>query len=90
MERQTIIKKIHKILDQHSISEAYLFGSFARGEKYNDIDILISPPRGFTLLDLSRLAQEMEDALCIGVDVVTKGGLDPYIRKHILKEIVKL
>ena len=35
MKREEMIKKIKETVNQYGIGKAYLFGSFARGEKYN-------------------------------------------------------
>ena len=41
MKREQIIKTIKGVLNEHGIRKAYLFGSFARKEKFHDIDITI-------------------------------------------------
>ncbi len=89
MKRQEIIRELRKILSESGISQAYLFGSFARGEKkFNDLDIAITPPEHFSLLDLSRLANRIEERTGIGADVVTLRAMHPEIRKNAAKEMV--
>ena len=45
---------------------------------------------GRNLLDLTALSNELEDSLGFEVDVVTEGGLSPYLRERILAEAVAL
>lgn len=48
--------RIVEILRQFGITQAALFGSFARGDTHatSDVDVLVSPLPGTTLLDLAR------------------------------------
>jgi len=43
---------------------------------------------GRSLLDLVALKQDLEDLLGCQVDVVTEGGLSPYLREQVLREAV--
>ncbi len=90
MKREQIIKTIRRTLKKYKIREAYLFGSFARGEKnYHDIDIAIRPPRGkFSLLDLVGIEQEMEGQIGHDVDLMTLRSISPYFKPYIKKDMV--
>ncbi|MBI5227078.1 nucleotidyltransferase domain-containing protein [Candidatus Micrarchaeota archaeon] len=78
-------------MSKSHIKRAYLFGSFARGQKkYNDIDIAIDPPKGFTLLDLSRIANSIEDQTGRNIDLVTIRAMNPKIKNAIKKEMVAI
>ena len=95
MKREQIIRAIKEVLSEHGIREAYLFGSFARKERYRDIDIAIEPPKGkFSLLDLVGVEQELEDETGKNVDVVIlrsiKPRLKPYIKKTLLLYLKKI
>lgn len=90
MDREKIRKSVKQILASHSITEAYFFGSFARGGRFNDVDILINPPKRFSLFDLVNLSQEIESKIKIKSDLVTKNGLDKYIKKNIFADMVKV
>ncbi len=87
-------KNIRKILKKYGIVRAGIFGSFARGEqkKNSDIDILIEPPtdRKFSLLDLSGLKIELEEALNRKVDLVEYCVIRERIKSQILNDEVKL
>jgi uncharacterized protein len=69
-----------------------VFGSAARGEAEpdSDIDFLVDFEPGRSLLDLSRLWQDLEELLGRQVDVVEPGGLHWYIRDRVLQEAVPL
>jgi predicted nucleotidyltransferase len=91
MERNEIVKIIKRVISKNNIKKAYLFGSFAREEKkYHDVDIAIDPPRGFTLLDLSRVANMIEEQAGVHVDLVTLRSLNPKIKRSIENEMVAL
>jgi predicted nucleotidyltransferase len=45
---------------------------------------------GRSLLDLIGLNQDLEELLHCEVDVVTEGGVSPYLRKRISQEAVPL
>lgn len=87
-EKQTIIS----ILKQFGIRRASLFGSFARGNTHpeSDIDLLIDPPSGFTLFDLSRLATTLETVLRRKVDLVSFQYLEPRFAANILAQQIHL
>lgn len=67
-----------------------VFGSWARGDRHadSDLDLLVRLEPGRTLWDLSRLRDEMEAITGLQVDLVTEGGLSPYIRDRVLAEAV--
>ncbi|MDP3741799.1 MAG: nucleotidyltransferase domain-containing protein [Candidatus Micrarchaeota archaeon] len=88
MERKKIIEFLKKVTIQNGIKKAFLFGSFARGEKYHDIDIAIEPPEGFTLLDLSRIANEIKDKLGVEVDLITTRSIHPLLKESIQRDLV--
>jgi len=91
MERKEIIRVLKGIIRKNQIKKAYLFGSFARGQsKYNDLDIAIEPPKGFTLLDLARMANRIEEKIGMQVDLVTTRSMLPKIKDSIKKELITL
>ncbi len=88
---EKIKSKIIKILVKNKVKKAGIFGSYVRGEqkKDSDIDILIEPPKnmgfGFVGIEL-----ELEDKLKKKVDLVSYNGLNPYIKKYILADEVRI
>ncbi len=76
---------------QHGINKIGLFGSFTRQEqkKGSDIDILIDFQQDKETFDNFMAVCDLLDNIFKGykVEVVTIGGLSPYIGPHILKEV---
>lgn len=60
-----------KITREHGVSNVRIFGSFARNEQRmtSDVDLLIDLPDRFSLLDLSGLKIDLEEAIGRKVDV---------------------
>ncbi|WP_041274696.1 nucleotidyltransferase family protein [Desulforamulus reducens] len=87
---ETIKTKAVPILKNYGVNQAYIFGSFARGEQNqdSDIDFLIEydPNADFSLFELVELKYALEDVLQRKVDVVTEGSLSKYIRPSVLKD----
>lgn len=79
------------LLRQHGISKIGLFGSFARQEqkKGSDIDILIDFQKDKETFDNFMAICDLFDTIFKGykVEVVTTGGLSPYIGPHILNSV---
>jgi predicted nucleotidyltransferase len=65
-----------------------VFGSTATGlrDASSDIDLLVEMEPGRSLLDLVGLGQDLEDLLGTRVDVLSEGGMSPYLRDRILAE----
>jgi len=77
---------------QHGARNVRVFGSAARGDAgpASDIDLLVEMEPGRSLLDFVRLWQELEDLLGVRVDLVSEGGISPYLREEILSEAIAL
>lgn len=84
--------EILRIAAEHGASHVRAFGSRARGEGRadSDIDLLLDLEAGRSLLDLIGLEHAIEDLTHLDVDVVTTGGLSPYLRDRVLAEAVPL
>jgi predicted nucleotidyltransferase len=77
---------------EHGARNVRVFGSTARGESEasSDVDLLVEMEPGRNLLDLVGLWQDLEDLLGTHVDVLTDGGVSPYMRERIFAEAVPL
>lgn len=83
---------ILRIAEAHGARNVRVFGSVVRGEETagSDVDFLVKLESGRTLFDLVGLKQALEDALGRRVDVLTEGGISPYLRDRIHAESVPL
>lgn len=65
-----------------------VFGSVARGDanENSDLDLLVHFRDGASLFDLIDLKEHAEKLLGLPVDVVSDGGLSPYLKDRILNE----
>jgi predicted nucleotidyltransferase len=85
-------KDILRIASVHGATSVRLFGSAARGDSTSrsDIDLLVRMEPGRSYLDLVAIWQDLEELLGCKVDVVSEGGLSPYLRDRILAEATPL
>lgn len=85
---------VSRVLTQYDVSEAYLFGSFARGEQTPDSDIDLRLVCGSTMTfgALYELSYELEMELGRKVDIVTNPPehMRPPFRKSIEQEEVRI
>lgn len=83
-----------RVLAQYVVSEAYLFGSFARGEQTpnSDIDLRLVCGNAMTFGTLYELSHELERELGRKVEIVTNPPehMRPAFRKSIKQEEIRL
>lgn len=89
LDRRT---EIVSVAAKFGATNVRVFGSAARGEmrEGSDLDLLVQMNAGTSLFDLVGLSQALEDTLGVDVDVLSEGGLSPYLRDRILSEAVAL
>lgn len=77
---------------RHGAQNARVFGSFARGDQQgdSDVDLLVALESGRTLLHVIALEQDLESLLGRHVEVLTDGGLSPYLERRIVAEATTL
>ena len=82
--------EILKIADQYGATDVRIFGSVAKGIETpdSDLDVLVDFHR--SLIKLIAFERELKDLLGCKVDVVTYGGLRPYLKDEILGSAVPL
>jgi uncharacterized protein len=83
---------ILQLAAQYGAHNVRVFGSVARGEAgpTSDVDLLVEMDPGRSLLDLIELSQTLEAFLQRKVDILTDGGLSPYLQQRISAEAVPL
>ncbi|MDE2464703.1 MAG: type II toxin-antitoxin system ParD family antitoxin [Alphaproteobacteria bacterium] len=77
-------------LRARGVTHLSLFGSVLHGDARSgsDVDILIDTAQSshFSLIDLVMVKELLEEALGCPVDVVTRDGLEPALRKSVLRD----
>lgn len=83
---------ILQLAEKHGAYNVRIFGSVVRGEAgpESDVDFLVAVETGRSLLDLVGLWQDLEDLLGRKVDVVSEGGVSPYLQDQIFAEAISL
>jgi hypothetical protein len=89
---QAVSDKIVDILRRNDVKRASFFGSIIRGEMTDesDIDILVEFEGKKSLLGISHLKNELEDAIDRRVDILTFKSLHPLLKDRILAEQVPI
>ena len=84
-ERRT---DILQLATRHGARRVRIFGSIIRGTatEGSDIDFLVAFEPDRSLLDLIGFKQDLQDLLGMQIDVVSEGGLSPYLKDRILRE----
>lgn len=89
-----ISSTISRVLARYDVREAYLFGSFARGEQApdSDIDLRLACGATMTFGTLYELSLELEKELGRKVDIVTNPPehMRPAFRNNLEQDEVRL
>ena len=93
--KELLESRRNEILDlagRYGAKNIRVFGSAARGEggPGSDVDLLVDMEKGRNLLDLVGFWQDLEELLGCRVDVITDGGISPYLRERIYAEAIPL
>jgi len=94
MQRDDVIATLraHEAeLKRAGIVRVSIFGSVARGEAGNDIDLLAAfdEAQQLSLIDVVGLEQRLEELLGTSVDLVEEGTLKDGIRQRVEQEVVR-
>jgi len=88
--KEEIKEKIISVLVKHGIKRILVFGSYARNEATpkSDLDLIVDFPEGTSLLDHVGIEIELSEALNMKIDLLSRNGISPYIKDHMLKEAI--
>jgi predicted nucleotidyltransferase len=93
MKRTEALKKLRAFasaLKAQGATSLYLFGSTARdqADDKSDIDLFIDydPRSKFNAFDLVATKRLLQDGLGVNIDLTTRNGLHPLIRKQVEAE----
>jgi predicted nucleotidyltransferase len=79
-----------EVCRRYGVKELSVFGSAVRGEMgpESDIDILVEfePDACVGVIKFESLVEELESLSGRRIDLVTKRGLKPWVRPHVLKD----
>lgn len=94
MKRSDALEKLAALrpeLDRLGVKSLSLFGSVAcgRARADSDIDLLVEFHRTPDLIEFAGVKLRLEELLGCRVDLVTRGGIRPELRRRILKEAVR-
>jgi predicted nucleotidyltransferase len=83
---------ILRLAERYRTGQVRVFGSVVRGANTDasDVDLLVTPTAGCSLLDLGGLLEDLQDLLGCRVDLVTEDGLKPRLRDRVLLEAMPL
>ena len=94
LTRDQVVKLLREnhpyLATQYGVKRIGLFGSVATGRSgpKSDIDLLIEFRPGMeTFSNLMTIHSFLKRLLGGKIDLVTKGGLSPYLAPHILREV---
>jgi len=97
MRRAEALRKLRGFagpLRARGATSLYLFGSTARNEAgaKSDLDLFIDyDPRGrFNAFDLVASQRLLQEGLGVGIDLTTRKGLHPLIRKQVEAEATRV
>ncbi|WP_128544011.1 nucleotidyltransferase family protein [Larkinella soli] len=74
-----------QVFDRFGLSRIGVFGSFARGEAFRDIDLLIEDDVPYK--KLIQLRDDLQQDLGVQVDIMLKPFAEPIILNRALKDI---
>jgi predicted nucleotidyltransferase len=82
--------KLADLCRRYQVTELSLFGSAVRGKMRpgSDVDVMVefAPGARIGLLKFESLSEDLAALVGRKIDLVTKRGLKPWIRPHVLKE----
>ena len=85
-----IIRELRAVFKKFpQIQQAWVFGSYARGEmtSKSDVDVVITVEKGFTYFQLADVQHQAENKLGIKVDIGFKKSLDKTVSKNAEKDM---
>lgn len=83
-------KALARLLRRGGVTQAFVFGSYARGEQTpeSDLDLFVRVKRGVSLFDVIGLQSELEKHAGVPIDLATK--INPHFGEYIEPELVEI
>jgi len=90
-EKEEILRRLKEYFEREErIKLAYIFGGFTRRNVVRDIDVAVYAVPAFSFSELVKLNVNVEQMLCISVDVIQLQDIDPAFRLKVLREGIPL
>jgi uncharacterized protein len=85
-------REIRELVEHNRARNPRIFGSVLHGHdtETSDLDVLVDPIPGTTLLDLGGLQVLLEELLGVQVDLLTPGDLPRRARDRVLSEAIPI
>jgi len=82
---QAIKNAVNPIAKEYGVKRVYLFGSYAKGKatEKSDVDLLIEKGKPMSLLKLSGMREQCQEALQLSVDLLTMSGIERDFKNEI-------
>jgi len=100
MRKQIKIENLIKKIKEHrkelekefGIIEIKIFGSYVKNQQTSksDLDIIVEFKETPGFIKFMKIEEYLSNLLGVKVDLLTKEGISPYIRKYVEKEIISL
>jgi predicted nucleotidyltransferase len=89
---QILKQKKAELTSQFGVKSLLLFGSVARNEatSTSDVDLLVEFSRPVGYFGLFALQDYLENLLGCPVDLGTPDSLKPYVREHVMGELIRV
>lgn len=90
-EKLEILRELKKsILQDYSVKQIGIFGSYIRGEESieSDLDILVEFEKPIDIIKFMELERTLSKYLNAKVDLVSKKALKTFIGRRILQEVI--
>lgn len=81
---------IHRVVEQNRTRNPRVFGSVLHGmdNEGSDLDLLVDPMQGTTLMDIARIQNHLQKLLGVPVDVLTPKSLPERFRNQVIAEAI--
>ncbi len=86
-----IIEISTPIFKKYKVKTVFLFGSYAKNiaDENSDIDFIMTPPKGFTLFDLSSLENELNEAFEKNIDLISENSYTRDMYNEVSEDGIK-
>lgn len=89
-----IKESVQTVAKKWNIKQAFLFGSYARGEatETSDVDLILDVPDGTTYIDLGEISNELSTLLGVSIDITTLDSVldSPRFYKYIQDDLIDI